>query len=92
MGSILTASVWSNVPVIALYGIIGVEVLQILRLRVTELGSRFDEGVFSAAAGVSTFGYVDRAIVAMSIFVALAMIGLKLRGNEIRNNVLYKAS
>lgn len=81
MRRILTSPIWSNITVISLYGIVGVEVLQILRLRVSKLRCRFDEGVFCAVADMAALGNIDGTIEAVSVLIPFAMIGFELGWN-----------
>jgi hypothetical protein len=81
MRSILTSPIWPNVTVIPLYGIVGIEVLQILRLGVSELRCRFDEGVFCTVTDVGALGNIDGTIEAVSVLITFAMIGLELGCN-----------
>lgn len=85
MSGVLPPSIEPDITIITLNGIILIEILQIVRLRVSQLGRCFDEGVFGAAARVSAFGDVDRTVEAMAVFVPLPVVCLELRTNLISN-------
>jgi hypothetical protein len=59
MSRILASSVWPNVAIVPLDGIVGVEVLEIIRLRISELFGCFDKCVFSAGARVGALRDMD---------------------------------
>ena len=59
MSSVLTPSIGPNITIITLYGIVLVEVLQIVRLWISELRGCFDKGILRAAARVCAFGDVN---------------------------------
>ena len=82
MSSVLPSSVEADITIIALYGIVLVKVLQVVRLGISQLRRCFDEGVFGAAACVGALGDIDGTIEAMSVLVALAMVCLELQRNQ----------
>ena len=84
MGSVLTSSVWSNIAIVTLDGIVGVEILEIRCLWISKLRSRFDKRVFGTAARVGAFGDVNGTIEAVSLSVAFAMVRLKLSRSKRR--------
>jgi hypothetical protein len=79
---VLTSSVWSNIAIITLDGIVGVKVLKVVHLRVSELLGRFNKGIFCTPARVSALGDIDRTIETVSIFVTFAVVGLELSSNQ----------
>ena len=78
MSSILTAAIRSNVAIVALYGIIGIEILQVLCFGISKLRCSFDEGVLCTTASVCTLRDVDGTVETVPILVAFAVVGLEL--------------
>lgn len=78
MRGVLAAAVGPHVAVVALDGVVGVEVLQVGTLRVAERGGGGDEGVLGAGADVGALGDVDGARVAVGGGVAGAVVGFEL--------------
>lgn len=79
MSGVLPPSIEPDITIITLNGIVLIEILQIVRLGISQLGRCFDKGIFGAAARVSAFGDVDRTVEAMAVFVPLTVVCLELR-------------
>ena len=82
MSRVLTSSIWSNISIISLDGIVGVKVLQVVHLRIPKLLSGFNKGVLCPPARVSALGDIDRTIETMSIFVSFAMVVFELSNSQ----------
>lgn len=78
--SVLTSSVGPNIPQIALYTVVRVEVLQVTDLGIADLFGGVEEGVFGAFGREGTLGDVDGAAVSVELLLTTAMVGLELGG------------
>lgn len=82
MRSILSPSIGPDVLVVTLDSVICIEVLEIVGLRESKLCSCLDECIFGASADVSALADVHVAVVAVSVFVSLAMVFLELMQSQ----------
>lgn len=89
MRSVLSPSIGSDVLVVSLDGIVCIEVLEIVGLRVSKLRSCLDESVFGTSADVSALADVDVAVMAVSVFVSLAMVFLELMRGQCQSSDFY---
>jgi hypothetical protein len=78
MCGILSAPSRADVLVISLDLIVRIQILQIIRLRVTKSSRGIHKSVFCARADMRAFGNIDRSVVAVFVLVTLPVVRLKL--------------
>ncbi len=78
VSSILTLAIQPDVPQPALSGVVCIEILQVLQLRVANFGSGLDEIVFGTLGSKGPTGDIDGAIEAVMLLFARAMISFQL--------------
>ena len=81
MGSILSLAVGRDVALPSLDTVVGVKILKVLDLGVSDLLRGLDEITFGIGCSERTIRHVNRAIRAVMFFVASAVIRLELLGS-----------
>jgi hypothetical protein len=88
VSGVLSSTVGADILHPAFCAVVGIKVLQVLELAVAQGVCGLDEGIFGAFAAVGAAGDVDGAFVAVHFFIAVAMVGFKLRWSAYDRNIM----